>query len=142
MYGVWYFAASVWTTLATVYVIAMILKRNGPLKDVLYPTHFYYIGSLLFAFTVFYAYITFAQYFIIWNANMPEDNFLVSAARTRHVVVGWHGGHLRPFLRAVPDAAAYRLEIEAHDHGADCHLGVADALLRFVVQHHARSASQ
>ncbi len=75
MYGVWYFAASVWTVLATVYVIALVLRRNGPLRDVLYPTHFYYIGSLLLAFTVFYAYITFAQYFIIWNANMPEEVF-------------------------------------------------------------------
>jgi hypothetical protein len=75
MYGVYYFAASVWTTVATVYVIAMVLRRTGPLKDVLYPTHFYYIGSLLLAFTVFYAYIHFSQYFIIWNANMPEETF-------------------------------------------------------------------
>lgn len=75
MYGVWYFAASVWTTVATVYVIAMLLRRTGPLRDVLFPTHFYYIGSLLLAFTVFYAYITFSQYFIIWNANMPEETF-------------------------------------------------------------------
>jgi hypothetical protein len=75
MYGVWYFAASVWMTIATVYVIAVVLRRTGPLKDVLYPTHFYYIGALLLAFTVFYAYITFAQYFIIWNANMPEETF-------------------------------------------------------------------
>jgi hypothetical protein len=75
MYGVWYFAASVWTTIATVYVIGIVLRRAGPLRDILHPTHFYYIGSLLLAFTVFYAYITFAQYFIIWNANMPEETF-------------------------------------------------------------------
>jgi hypothetical protein len=30
---------------------------------------------LLFAFTVFYAYIHFSQYFIIWNANLPEETF-------------------------------------------------------------------
>ncbi len=75
MYGVWYFAGSVWTTIATVYVIGMILRRTGALKDVLFPTHFYYIGSLVFAFTVFYAYVTFSQYFIQWNANMPEEIF-------------------------------------------------------------------
>jgi hypothetical protein len=75
MYGVWYFAGSVWTTIATVYCIAVVLKRAGPLKDVLFPTHFYYIGSLLLAFTVFFAYITFSQYFIQWNANMPEEIF-------------------------------------------------------------------
>lgn len=75
MYGVYYFAGSVWMTLATVYVIGIVLKRSGPLRDVLHPTHFYYIGSLLLAFTVFYAYIHFSQYFIIWNANMPEEVF-------------------------------------------------------------------
>jgi hypothetical protein len=75
MYGVQYFAGSVWLTLATVYVITMILDRQRVLSDVLHEHQFYFIGSLLFAFTVFYAYITFAQYFIIWNANMPEETF-------------------------------------------------------------------
>jgi hypothetical protein len=75
MYGVYYFAGSVWTTLATVYVITMILDRRGVLTDVLHEHQYYFIGSLLFAFTVFYAYVTFAQYFIIWNGNMPEETF-------------------------------------------------------------------
>jgi hypothetical protein len=75
MYGVYYFAGSVWTTLATVYIIVLILKRLGPLREVVQETQFYFLGSLLLAFTVFYAYIHFAQYFIIWNANMPEETF-------------------------------------------------------------------
>lgn len=75
MYGVWYFAGSVWTTLITVWVIMLILKRNGPLKQVAKAKQFYFTGSLFFAFTVFYAYITFSQYFIIWNANIPEETF-------------------------------------------------------------------
>lgn len=75
MYGVTYFAGSVWMTLATVYLIAVILKRSGPLRDVMGEKQFYFIGSLFFAFTVFYAYVTFSQYFIIWNANMPEETF-------------------------------------------------------------------
>ncbi len=73
MYGVYYFAGSVWVTLATAYVITMILDRQGVLTDVLHEHQYYFLGSLLFAFTVFYAYIHFAQYFIIWNANMPEE---------------------------------------------------------------------
>jgi hypothetical protein len=75
MYGVIYFAGSVWTTIATVYVITALLKRQGPLRDVVRNTQFYFIGSLLFAFTVFYAYVHFSQYFIIWNANIPEETF-------------------------------------------------------------------
>ena len=75
MYGVYYFAGSVWMTLATVYIITLALDRQRILTDVLHEHQFYFLGSLLFAFTVFYAYIHFAQYFIIWNANMPEETY-------------------------------------------------------------------
>ncbi len=75
MYGVYYFAASMWLTLATVYVIVLLLQRQGPLQGYVHEKTYYFIGSLLFAFTVFYAYVTFAQYFIIWNANVPEETF-------------------------------------------------------------------
>ena len=75
MYGVYYFAGSVWTTLATLYVIIAVLKRTGPLAQVAQKKTFHDIGVLMFAFTVFYAYIAFSQYFLIWNANIPEETF-------------------------------------------------------------------
>jgi hypothetical protein len=75
MYGVYYFAASVWTTLATLYVILLVLQKAGPLSQVLQPKHFKDMGTLFFAFTVFYAYIHFSQYFLIWNAAIPEETF-------------------------------------------------------------------
>ena len=75
MFGVWYFAASVWTTLATVYAITLVMQRTTPLRNLIRDKTYYMIGSLLLAFTVFYAYISFAQYFIIWNANIPEETF-------------------------------------------------------------------
>lgn len=75
MYGVYYFAGSAWLTIATVYVITMVLDRLGVLTDVLHDHQYYFLGSLMFAFTVFYAYIHFSQYFIIWNANLPEETF-------------------------------------------------------------------
>jgi hypothetical protein len=75
MYGVYYFAESVWTTLATLYVLMVLLKNAGPLANVITPRQVHDVGVLWFAFTVFYAYIHFSQYFIIWNANMPEETF-------------------------------------------------------------------
>ena len=75
MYGVWYFAASMWVSLYTIYVIVVVLKRQGPLRDVATDKTLYFTGSVMFAFTVFYAYVTFFQYFIIWNANVPEETF-------------------------------------------------------------------
>jgi hypothetical protein len=75
MYGVTYFAGSVWVTLPTVYVIAMLLQRTTILRELIKEKTYYMIGSIFFAFTVFWAYVNFAQYFIIWNANMPEETF-------------------------------------------------------------------
>jgi hypothetical protein len=75
MYGVTYFASSVWVTLPTVYVITLILQRTTALRDLVNENTYYMIGSLFLAFTVFWAYVNFAQYFIIWNANMPEETF-------------------------------------------------------------------
>jgi hypothetical protein len=75
MYGVYYFAGATWTALATVYVLTMIFERQGFLRGVIFEKQYYFIGSLFFAFTVFYAYIHFAQFFIIWNANVPEEVF-------------------------------------------------------------------
>ncbi len=74
MYGVYYFAGSVWTTLATVYGIIRWLSTRE-LKRVIFPNTIHYIGTLFFAFTVFYAYIHFSQYFLIWNAALPEETF-------------------------------------------------------------------
>ncbi len=75
MYGVYYYAGSVWLALATVYVITVVLDRQRVLTEVLHQHQYYFLGSLLLAFTVFYAYIHFSQYFIIWNGNMPEETF-------------------------------------------------------------------
>jgi len=102
MYGVYYFAGSVWMTLATAYVITMILDRQGVLSEVLHEHQYYFLGSLMFAFTVFYAYIHFAQYFIIWNGNMPEETFwyVVREHGTWRnvglVIIFWH--FFLPFL--------------------------------------------
>jgi hypothetical protein len=75
MYGVYYFAGSVWLTLGTVYVLTMHYQRTGPLAKVVRRQQFYDLGVLFFAFTVFYSYIHFSQYFLIWNAAVPEETF-------------------------------------------------------------------
>ncbi len=75
MYGVYYFAGSVWTTLATLYVLGVAFVRTGPLSAVMHRRHFHDLAVLFFAFTVFYAYIAFSQYFLMWNGAIPEETF-------------------------------------------------------------------
>ncbi|HEX7569562.1 MAG TPA: hypothetical protein VF492_03580 [Verrucomicrobiae bacterium] len=75
MYGVYFFASSVWAALAVIYVIAVALLRKGILTPVLKQNYFYFIGVLLLGFTLLSAYTEFAQYFVVWNANVPEETF-------------------------------------------------------------------
>ena len=75
MYGVYFFASSVWVALATVYILTVRLKRQGVISGVFQDNSYYFIGVLFFAFTIFQAYTEFAQYFVVWNANMPSETF-------------------------------------------------------------------
>jgi len=75
VYGVYFFTSSVWAGLAVIYVLAVVLLRQGILTTVLKRDYFYFIGMLLLAFTLLSCYAEFSQYFVIWNANMPEETF-------------------------------------------------------------------
>ena len=75
IYGVYFFASCAWAALASLYLITMLLQRQRILDRVLHDNQFYFLGLLFFAFTIFQAYIEFAQYFVIWNANTPSETF-------------------------------------------------------------------
>jgi len=75
MYGVWFFAASMRAALSALIIICVILASKGYLKGILKQAHRYDIGCMMLAFTIFWAYISFSQYFIIYNANIPEETF-------------------------------------------------------------------
>ena len=75
IYGVYFFSSCAWVGLATVYLLGVLLRRQGILTPVVKEHYFYYLGMLLLAFTLFAAYTEFAQYFVVWNANMPEETF-------------------------------------------------------------------
>lgn len=75
MYGVWFFANCVRGALSIGVIIMVWLIARGDYRGVVNKNHFYSIGLLVFAFTVFWAYVTFSQYFLIWNANVPEETF-------------------------------------------------------------------
>jgi hypothetical protein len=59
--------------MAVIILVCTWLKSKGHLKHVTGPEHFHIMGKLLFAFTVFWAYIAFSQYFLIWYANITEE---------------------------------------------------------------------
>lgn len=73
IFGVYFFAGSAVTTFSLIALIALMLRRAGYLTDVISSEHYHDLGKLMFAFTVFWTYIAFSQYFLIWYANLPEE---------------------------------------------------------------------
>lgn len=73
MFGVYFFAGAIQSATALCIIILGFLKLKGKFGDLVTEEHFHDLGKLLMAFTVFWAYIAFSQYFLIWYSNLPEE---------------------------------------------------------------------
>ncbi|MBP1686663.1 MAG: actF [Deltaproteobacteria bacterium] len=74
IFGVYLFAGTFLSGLASSALAVLYLKDRGRLPDVR-NDHLYSLGGFMFAFTVFWSYIGFAQYMLMWYGNMPEEIF-------------------------------------------------------------------
>ncbi|HVY26258.1 MAG TPA: hypothetical protein VHB79_06880 [Polyangiaceae bacterium] len=73
IFGVYYLASCVQGINAFLALVAMFLHKQGVLKKSVTTEHFHDLGKMVFAFTVFWAYIGFSQFMLIWYANIPEE---------------------------------------------------------------------
>lgn len=72
MFGVYWFAGCAASSLATLVLALYFLQRQGLIKEVS-PEHYHDIGKLMFAFIVFWAYVSYSQFMLIWYGNIPEE---------------------------------------------------------------------
>jgi hypothetical protein len=72
--GIYFFSGTVVSALAAATYIIIRFYETGRLPG-LRRDHFYSLGSLMFAFVNFWAYIAFSQFMLIWYANLPEETF-------------------------------------------------------------------
>lgn len=115
IFGVYIFSGGLLNGLAFITMVTIYLKSKGPFTDIVTSEHFHDLGKLLFAFTIFWAYICFSQYFLIWYANIPEETVWFSAR--------WKGawkffsltiifGHfVIPFFALITQAAKRNLKV-------------------------------
>jgi hypothetical protein len=73
MFGVRVFASSVVLGLALNILINLGLRRAGVVKNEINVEHFHDLGKLMFAFLIFWAYISFSEFMLIWYAAIPEE---------------------------------------------------------------------
>jgi hypothetical protein len=73
MWGVYIFAGAALNSMAVIIITAALMQKAGYLKHVTGPEHYHIMGKLLLAFTIFWAYVAFSQFFLIWYANITEE---------------------------------------------------------------------
>jgi hypothetical protein len=73
IFGVYVFSGAAVGGLAALALMLLAIQGSGILRVVSTIEHRHDVGKFLFGFTVFYAYISFSQYFLIWYANIPEE---------------------------------------------------------------------
>ncbi|MBD3162108.1 MAG: quinol:cytochrome C oxidoreductase [Candidatus Latescibacteria bacterium] len=106
MFGVYVFSGSTLGFLAFLPLVVMYLQSRGLLRNAITREHYHDIGKLVFAFTVFWAYIAYSQYMLIWYANIPEETIWLLRRQTN----GWQriglvlllGHFIVPFLVLLP----------------------------------------
>jgi hypothetical protein len=107
IFGVYVFAGALVSGFAFVSIAAVALRRAG-LLPALSSEHLHDLGKLLFAFTVFWAYIAFSQFFLIWYGNIPEETIWYRARLAggfKLVTIALAVGHFAlPFFFLLPRA--------------------------------------
>ena len=88
MWGVYLFAGSALNSMAVIVITTTLLIQGGYMKKVVTPEHFHIKGKLMLAFTIFWAYVTFSQFFLIWYANITEETKYFLIRNTG----GWNTG--------------------------------------------------
>jgi Ni/Fe-hydrogenase subunit HybB-like protein len=72
MYSWYTFASSFVSGLALITVFVVYMKNNGYLPYT-NREHLHDLGKFMFAFSIFWTYLWFAQFMLIWYANIPEE---------------------------------------------------------------------
>jgi hypothetical protein len=73
IFGVTIFAGSTVAHMSCLILLTLALRRSGLLDGAINVEHYHDLGKLLFGWLVFWAYVSFAQFFLIWYSNIPEE---------------------------------------------------------------------
>ncbi|HUP20893.1 MAG TPA: hypothetical protein VM778_13220 [Gemmatimonadota bacterium] len=77
LFGAWIFMTHFLAALGAIAVLACTFRTYRSFEDVITTRVLHDIGKMLFAFTVFWTYLFFAQYLVIWYGRLPEETGFV-----------------------------------------------------------------
>jgi len=90
IFGIYLLVSCMVAGVALTTFVAVLLKMKGYLPAEISTDHFYNLGALLFALNTAWAYIAFAQFLLIWYANLPHETvWYAMRARNGWGIVSW-----------------------------------------------------
>jgi hypothetical protein len=104
----WYSTMFSWYTFASAFVSGMsvillfviYLKNQGNMKLVNIE-HIHDLGKLMFAFSIFWTYVWFAQYMLIWYGNIPEETTYFKIRQQGPYGVIWYATFIINFVMPI-----------------------------------------
>jgi hypothetical protein len=85
LFGWYFFAGAFWSGIVTMTFVAVMLRgRLAPGNVFTRPRVFHDLGEFIFAFSVFWIYLLFAQYIVIWYGDIPVETFFL-VQRVHHM---------------------------------------------------------
>ena len=80
--------------------LLMVLHRNAPgLEGEITKSRMHDIGKMIFAFSIFWMYLFFAQYLVIWYGNLPEETQFFQARLGSQFLMDKSGINLMELMR-------------------------------------------
>jgi len=73
IYGWMFTVGEVILTFSFLIALLVLLSKREPFKSFVTTAHYHDLGNLLLAFTMLWAYMSFAQFLIIWAENLPDE---------------------------------------------------------------------
>lgn len=69
----WYTFAGIFVSAISVMSLIIVYLRSQGYLQHLNDSHLHDVGKFMFAFSIFWTYLWFAQFMLIWYANLPEE---------------------------------------------------------------------
>lgn len=77
LFGAFFFMGNFLGGLAALAVLTLVLRGPLGIKDKVSTKQLHDLGKLVFGFTVFWAYLMWAQFLVIWYGNLPEETYWI-----------------------------------------------------------------